>query len=422
MHHSSRAKSATFMAGLMGIGALCSIHLVGCAGGSDVDKNSSSSSNTGGSGAAGGAGGGADGGAGNAGNEGIGGTGQGGVGTGGVGNAGGTNCGETSSTATSELLPADIIIAVDTSTSMTDGFFLGLGSEVNQVNQNLASAAALIAGSNIDAHVIMIADGEICIPSPLGSGSCPADENLAGGYMHVDHFLDSSLLYQGVLDKFPDYQSFLRPNATKRILFVTDDDDNMAPAGNASAFIEQLTVLDPTFADVKIDAIVAFLGPLDACSGGCGSDPCCPCDPIFTTLPVPLSAAAGDNYRLGLGLNQGVEGNLCLQAFGPFFVEIGNAVVNDTPISCDYLIPDPPANETLDPKKVNVEFVPGSGAPQDFVNVANVGDCVTNGWYYDNPVDPQTIHICPSACTAIQADADGEINVKFGCETQVVAN
>lgn len=417
MHHSSRAKSAILAAGLLSLGALSFGQMMGCADGSDVDNNSSSS-NTGASGTTGGSGGAGTGANGGTGNQSFGG--QGGASTGGVGNAGGGTCAETSSEAFSEQLPADIIIAVDTSNSMAEGFPAGIGpSEISEVVNNLNSAAALVSGSGIDVHVVMIADNEVCIGVPLGSGSCPNDEKLPE-YRHINHYVDSSLVYDSILSTYPDWSASLRPNATKTILVVTDDDDNMAGFGSANAFFEQLVALDPTFTDVTFDSIVAFEGP-EVCLNGCGNDPCCPCWPA-SPLTWPLSAADGEAYRSLTLQTNGVEGNLCLQQFGPFFVDIANTVIQDTPIACNYEIPDPPMGETLDPKKVNVEYVPGQGSPDQIPNVVDEDGCGLSGWYYDDPQNPTEIIMCPTTCAALQSDEDGKVNVKFGCETEVVAN
>jgi hypothetical protein len=412
MHHASRVLWTLVVLGSFGVVEL------GCASSSDVDDSSGSSNSTGGGGSGGSGGNPTT----SGGSGGVGG-GLGGVGgqgnDGGIGGVGGTNCGESFSVATSELLPVDLIIAVDTSNSMAEGFPAGVGpSEIDEVNNNLNSAADIISVSMVDTHVIMIADNKVCIDTPLGTGNCPADEKLPG-YRHVNHQVLSQDVYGSILDTYNDWSSSLRPNALKRVLVVTDDDDTLTSA----QFISQLTALDATFADVTVDSIVAYEGPIDACLGGCGdaAHPCCPCWPV-SPITWPLSAEAGANYLSATIDTGGVAGDLCTQSFGTFFVQLGNAVVADTPIACEYDIPDPPANETLDINKVNVEFWPSSGAASDILNVPNAGSCGISGWYYDNPSNPTKIVLCPSTCAAVQADDGGQVHVVFGCETQQAPN
>ena len=40
------------------------------------------------------------------------------------------------------------------------------------------------------------------------------------------------------------------------------------------------------------------------------------------------------------------------------------------------------------------------------------------GWYYDDPIDPKIINLCPASCTAVEADDKGKIEIILGCETK----
>ena len=190
-------------------------------------------------------------------------------------------CAGVSSEATSETQPADIIIAVDTSGSMDE--------ESAEVQQNLNNFASIIAGSGIDVHVVLIADSSVCIPAPLGSGACAgADESLPG-YRHVVQSVGSTNALQLILDTYPQWQSSLRPNASKTIAVVSDDDSDLG----AAAFTNQLLALDPGFQGYKFDSIVSSQNPQTCvfqCFQGGGAGVCCPgC--------VPLSAAEGTVYK-----------------------------------------------------------------------------------------------------------------------------
>jgi hypothetical protein len=44
---------------------------------------------------------------------------------------------------------------------------------------------------------------------------------------------------------------------------------------------------------------------------------------------------------------------------------------------------------------------------------------VTDGWYYDNPADPQAIVVCPQTCDKIQGFDMAKISIQFGCETVI---
>jgi hypothetical protein len=83
----------------------------------------------------------------------------------------------------------------------------------------------------------------------------------------------------------------------------------------------------------------------------------------------------------------------------------------------------PPNNGDYDPQRVNVKFTPEGGSPETWPQVAGEADCPSGGnaWYYDDPVNPTQITLCPAACDTVNAAAEqsggGELNVWLGCPT-----
>lgn len=343
-------------------------------------------------------------------------SGSGGGATVGPGAGGGSDCAETSSEAETDVLPADIIIAVDNSGSMSEEAVFVQSSMVDFVNA--------IVGSGIDAHVVLIsadASGSngICVPAPVGSGSCPNDENLPS-YRHVVQTVGSTNALQLILDTYPSWQASLRPQATKTIAVVSDDDSAM----NAATFTSQLLALDPSFQGFKFNAIVApyDLNPLScfSCSPpNCGAcDPCCGAEGPFC---VALPADEGAVYKDLVSQTMGVMGNLCLQNFQPVFLDMATAVVSGSQVACVYEIPEPAMGD-IDYGKVNVAYKSSPSAPEQpiFYVPGGAGDCDgSGGWYYDDPVNPTQILLCPATCDAVQLGDEGAITVKFGCQTIV---
>jgi hypothetical protein len=341
----------------------------------------------------------------------------------GPGSGGSDNCAETGSTADQGLLPADVILVIDNSGSMTD--------EADEVQASMNDFVATITAAMIDVHIILIsADSNdeqgICVPAPLGSGSCPNDDNQPGGFMHVMTGVGSNDGLQKILDAYPTYSSFLRPNGTRTIGIITDDESSK----DAATFMSEIVALDPTFADLTFHGIVA---PYDldqtAClpcnlSGMCTScDPCCGPDPVLGLGCFSYAEEEGVVYKNLANMSGGVIGNLCLQEFSPMFQAMATAVIGGSQVSCVYDIPDPPNGDTIDYGKVNVEFYPTpTSMPEDFFNVPGGGaDCgtSTDGWYYDNPSSPTQILLCPDTCTYAQMAPEGEVRVLFGCATVV---
>jgi hypothetical protein len=328
------------------------------------------------------------------------------VGSGG-GSGGLDECTDTGSEAKPVIQPADIIIAVDTSGSMN--------AESDEVQQNLNEFASIIAMNGVDVHVILIADSGVCIPAPLGSGQCDgSDENLPG-YRHVLQEVLSNDSLELILETYPQWKDSLRPDASKTLAVVTDDDSDLS----AADFTSQLLALDPPmFEGFKFDSIYAFDGPSICNPFNCPSNDCCAQD-FFCT---PYSDAKGTEYQALVAQTNGVGGNLCEQDFNPMFQDMATAVVTGAGISCDYPIPEPPRGETLDPDEVNVEYTEAGetrGQPIYFVP-GGFADCSdSGGWYYDDNENPTTIIICPSTCASFQGK-EGALKVLFGCTTEVV--
>jgi hypothetical protein len=88
-----------------------------------------------------------------------------------------------------------------------------------------------------------------------------------------------------------------------------------------------------------------------------------------------------------------------------------------TPVSCDYLIPPPPAGSPFDPDRVNVLI--GNGPdPIRAPRVDNSGGCgADGGWFYDDAAKPTEVLLCPTTCSTAAAAVGASVRVEFGCAT-----
>ena len=199
---------------------------------------------------------------------------------------------------------ADVVIAVDTSGSMS--------LEAGLVQAQLNSFAASLRANGIEPNIVLIAaSGGICAPAPLGSGACPADQNLPG-YRHVAQSVQSNDAFQQILNTYPQWSASLRPGSRRALVVVSDDESDMA----ASTFSSQLLALDPALAGYRFHAIVATIDPLP--------------------FPSPnvcsfIAAARGDQYIELANQTGGVVANLCLQNFQPAFDAIAAAIAASFP-------------------------------------------------------------------------------------------
>jgi hypothetical protein len=298
-------------------------------------------------------------------------------------------CASVSEAADVAPVPVDIIFIVDNSGSMTE--------EAEFVRTQMNGFSAQIELSGIDYHVVLISsypdeDNGICIDPPLGSGNCPADDNNLPLYRHVDEKVGSNNPLAKLIATEQEWRDSIRPESVKHIVVVSDDESEVSP----NAFHNQFLALDPSYENYVFHAIV------------------CPWD-------CPEAADIGQSYIDLVGQTGGVLGDLCAQDFQTVFDELADAVIQGVPLSCQFDIPPPPMGMNLDPDKVNVELDDGNGNLEDIPRVMDVADCMNHpeGWYYDDPLNPVQIFLCPQTCTKAQGYAMGTINVLFGCDTYV---
>ena len=297
--------------------------------------------------------------------------------------------------------PQDIVFAIDTSGSMVQ--------ESAFVQEQMNSFSIQITAANVDARIILLAEYPpfgfgpgVCIDPPLGSGGCPATDSNPPEFLHVpDSDIGSTDSLMRLIELYPGYAPFLRPNAVTHLVVVSDDNSALP----ADDFINQWTALSPNLVNFVAHGIVSSDDPDAACDAGTA---CC-----------TLAASQGTVYQELIMQTGGVEGNLCDQEFQPIFQAVAQQVVAGATLSCSYVIPEPPEGETFDKDQVNVEFEDGMGGSLEIGRVNDPSFCgdVTDGWYYDDPDDPKVINVCPQTCDKIQGFAEASIAIKFGCAT-----
>ncbi|MBK6693933.1 MAG: VWA domain-containing protein [Myxococcales bacterium] len=90
--------------------------------------------------------------------------------------------------------------------------------------------------------------------------------------------------------------------------------------------------------------------------------------------------------------------------------------IRQAAVGCEYQVPAAPANQTLDPTKVNVEFTGFAGKGAIGQNQGCGGNGL--GWTYDNPAAPKSIKLCPTTCAQVSNDSTAKIDIVFGCATE----
>jgi hypothetical protein len=294
--------------------------------------------------------------------------------------------------------PADIIFAIDSSSSMDE--------EIAFVQTNMNAFSQQISASGIDAHVIMIADDAamdaICIGAPLGSGTCPDDSKLPN-YAHIPVSVGSHDALDQIVDTFPMWRQHLRPEATKSFVVVTDDDAPLTGPGGggmaprivtAQAFVDEITALDPMlFAQWTFNGVYCF------------------------TDCAPTAAAVGQVYIDLVARTMGVGGDLCLQNFQPVFDQLAKQIITNSgsTIACEWALPAAPTGQSFAREFVKVDRTTSAGTTP-LTQVATEAACATGGWHFDHLLNPTKILACPNTCMEMQNQSGGKIEVSFGCE------
>jgi hypothetical protein len=85
-------------------------------------------------------------------------------------------------------------------------------------------------------------------------------------------------------------------------------------------------------------------------------------------------------------------------------------------LPCEYAIPEEVLNGEVQITEVNVKIGLGGGEPEI---VPQNPDCDGPGWYYDNPLAPTAILLCPATCDEISTDPQASIQIALGCATVV---
>ena len=334
----------------------------------------------------------------------------------------------------------DIIWVVDNSGSMAPA--------ITQVQQGLNDFAAAISAKSIDYQIVLLSlrsptspitvGGKqrfpVCVPAPLGGAAC------ANGA----HFFHSSIDIKstqplehllGTLGQTAGYTAgearggeawaqVLRPGAHKSFVVVSDDDSRLLPsdfehfAGGTNPF--NTDTLPPGILDSSW--MGAFNGyTFNGIYGwGSATNPSTMC--TYTGGAKP--ASSGPNYTTLVTASGGVRAKICdvASSWSTFLDDITKSVVQAS-LTCDLALPTPPQG-ALDPAAVNVAVKTGT-TTTTLYKVAGSTACGTaGGWYYDDPVTPTRITLCPTACTeatqAVTAAQGGGIVVQFGCQSLIL--
>lgn len=334
-------------------------------------------------------------------------------------------------------LPVDIIWIVDNSVSMAPA--------VREVTAGLNRFAALIGGRGLDYRVVMlslrsptpnitVAGGQryaVCIPPPLaGDSRCGNGPRFLHSAVDVRSTqpLEQLLGTLGQTAGYRDgqerggepWRQFLRADATKSIVVVTDDNARMTAdvferfAGGVNPYSRSFT-LPPGLLDPSWNGL--FTGYLFHGIYGWLSEAMPDATCVYPGGGPPPSA--GVNYNELVRRTGGARARICdgAAAWTPFFERVASAVEQSARIACELPVPAAPEGNVLDPDRVNVAIRGASRVTLGRVSGATACG-VNGGWYFDDPRSPHTVTLCPTSCARAQEEVRGGdrgVEVLFGC-------
>jgi hypothetical protein len=339
-------------------------------------------------------------------------------------------CASSSIGATLGYKPVDVILVVDTSGSM------GPVSASVEANLNV-SLTQKLADSGLDYRVLALAlygDGAaLCLAAPLGPDDCMPPGPLAplgpllfqysaglGSGSLLEFILSSyttppsgpNVALYGVLPS--GWHEWVRPDALKVFLVITDAEEMSNATAPGDAFDANLLALDPAqFGTVDqrnyVLHTIAGLGQNNPASA-----PWPPDAPIVNTDCVGFSGKEpGQPLQQISVLTGGLRFPLCEYAsFDALFVEIATGVSETVPVACDLAIPPPDGDGEIDPDTLVVTYTDALGVGHELHQVTALDQCESDAFWVEGP----TIHLCPAACTEVQADDTAQLTVTYGCD------
>lgn len=303
-----------------------------------------------------------------------------------------------------EPAKVDLIFIVDASGSMSE--------ELVQTQQNINAFAQTIGKSGLDYKVLMIAGTDICVPPPLGGASCASKPPR---FYNVPVHVESNDALQILTDTYDNassssyykaptpWMNYVRPEAVKIFVVITDDDSYMQDAD----FDKALLAKKPPgmFGDANgrkyiFDSIVGWQP---------GTAP-------LSTQQCTTAVNTGLVYQRLSKLTGGLVDSVCNTSFAAVFDNLAKGVTKR--LACELDVPVQEDGTPLDPDKVVVQFTPSGEDARKLVQVTGPTKCkkIDDGWYYDDPSDPKKVILCPSTCDDVSGDTGGEMKVLFGCK------
>ena len=302
------------------------------------------------------------------------------------------SCAQTGSAA--QPVELDIIVLLDRSGSMYGTNWLGATAALKQFVQDPASD-----GINVGILYFPIdlpSDGVVCNPihyQNLAVSLGPLPQNA----MNLVQSIDSQAPTGGSTPMYGALQGTLwaatqnqiaQPNHKVIVVFASDGDPNSCTVPQ-NDILEIANLIQSTYVASAIETYVIAIAGAS----------------ITNLDQLAAAGATGQAYDVTGNINQ-------------FAQKMGD--IRTSALSCEYIIPPPPADEPFELDMVVVKYVASDGTQTEIARADDEIDCgQTPGWYFDDPTAPKKIRLCPASCDVARFDKQARVDVFFGCKPKL---
>jgi hypothetical protein len=214
----------------------------------------------------------------------------------------------------------------------------------------------------------------------------------------VREWVDSWSALEVIDARWDSFADFLRPDAVKHIIVVSDDESEQ----NAAWFRGRMA---PRLPDgFTFHSIVSLTERRDCFLFIC--------DTVGCSGPNGDAEARGSTYITLSNDSGGIAASICDAEWTPIFSQIAEGVLRGAGLACSYEIPAAPFGEIVY-ESVRVEYIAPDGVTRTPLSrVSDASGCTgVAQWYYDNNVAPTTVELCPAVC----GDLEGSVEIFFDC-------
>ena len=238
--------------------------------------------------------------------------------------------------------------------------------------------------------------------------------------------------------EIPSIREFLRDEAEKLIVFVSDENvtcvsekTGVTIGSGPDGGDEQNTVVEPwetalqTLAPEKFGAssderrfsVWSIVGqaPFAPTSDNPGGRPA---PPDLNTAPVtdatcgPDAVNAGRGYQAMSLTSGGYRFPSCEDDYSEFFKLMSQKVVTESKIPCQFDAPQRSADLDVLVDTIQMSFRAPGTQPETFDRVSFLSECSDAAFL----IDERRITLCPQACERVSAAPDSELGLLFGCD------